>query len=117
MKVLVDAQLPRRLSRWLESAGHEAMHTLDLPEGNRTPDSEICAIADRDGRAVITKDDDFVYSHLVANTPVKLLLISTGNMGNADLLALVETHIGHIAQAFTDHHFVELTRTGVLLHE
>jgi hypothetical protein len=34
MKFLVDAQLPRRLIPRLQEAGHEAIHTLDLPLGN-----------------------------------------------------------------------------------
>ena len=41
MKFLVDAQLPRRLVYRLQEAGHEAIHTLDLPLGNRTPDRVI----------------------------------------------------------------------------
>jgi predicted nuclease of predicted toxin-antitoxin system len=31
MKFLVDAQLPRRFCGWLTEAGHDALHTLDLP--------------------------------------------------------------------------------------
>jgi predicted nuclease of predicted toxin-antitoxin system len=41
MKFLVDAQLPRRLVRRLRDAGHEALHTLDLPLGNRTTDDAV----------------------------------------------------------------------------
>lgn len=41
MKFLVDAQLPRRLAGRLREAGHEAIHTLDLPLGNRTTDTLI----------------------------------------------------------------------------
>jgi len=40
MKFLVDAQLPRRLAYRLQDAGHDAVHTLDLPLANRTPDGE-----------------------------------------------------------------------------
>lgn len=60
MKFLVDAQLPRRLSRWLQELGHDARHTLDLPLGNCTPDAEVVRIADVEARIVITKDADFV---------------------------------------------------------
>jgi predicted nuclease of predicted toxin-antitoxin system len=41
MKFLVDAQLPVRLARFLQNAGHDAIHTLDLPEHNATPDAVI----------------------------------------------------------------------------
>ena len=39
MKFLVDAQLPRRLADYLRAAGHDAVHTLDLPNANRTTES------------------------------------------------------------------------------
>ncbi|WP_300970662.1 DUF5615 family PIN-like protein [Thiocapsa sp.] len=32
MRFIVDAQLPRRLARWLNARGHDVLHTLDLPE-------------------------------------------------------------------------------------
>ncbi len=38
MRFLVDAQLPRRFANWLNEAGHDALHTLDLPRKNLTPD-------------------------------------------------------------------------------
>jgi predicted nuclease of predicted toxin-antitoxin system len=34
MRYLVDAQLPRRLALRLRDAGYDALHTLDLPDGN-----------------------------------------------------------------------------------
>lgn len=34
MRFLIDAQLPRRLARWLAALGHDAVHTLDLPNGS-----------------------------------------------------------------------------------
>jgi hypothetical protein len=33
--------LPRRLARLWGQLGHDAIHTLDLPEQNRTPDETI----------------------------------------------------------------------------
>ncbi len=45
MKFLVDAQLPVRLARFLISAGHDVLHTTDLPDGNRTTDGRIAALA------------------------------------------------------------------------
>jgi predicted nuclease of predicted toxin-antitoxin system len=32
MKFMVDAQLPRKFVIWLSEAGHDALHTLDLPK-------------------------------------------------------------------------------------
>ncbi len=56
MKFLVDAQLPTRLTQQLAAAGHDAVHTSELPNGNRTPDAEIAALADAEDRVVVTKD-------------------------------------------------------------
>ena len=102
MRFLVDAQLPRRLATWFRSAGHDARHTLDLAQGNRTPDSVLVSIAQREDRIVVTKDDDFVQSHLLANQPEKLLLIATGNISNIALETLLATNMPAIERAFGD---------------
>ena len=56
MRFLVDAQLPRRMALRLLDSGHEALHTLDLPLGNRTSDNEIIQLAESENRIVVTKD-------------------------------------------------------------
>src|SRR5574337_519848 len=89
MRFLVDAHLPRRIARRLQAAGHDVLHTLDLPDGNRTTDAEINAISLREQRVVVTKDADFVNSFLLKHQPYKLLLISTGNIKNADFESLL----------------------------
>lgn len=61
MKFLIDAQLPRRFCSWLAAAGHDATHTLDLPQRNRTTDSEILDLAEQENRIVVTKDDDSIF--------------------------------------------------------
>ena len=78
MKFLVDAQLPRRLAQFLGSAQHHALHTLDLPDGNATSDSELSHICAREQRVLVTKDLDFAYSFLLKREPPLLLLISGG---------------------------------------
>lgn len=59
MKFIVDAQLPSRLSEWLCDKGHDSVHTLDLPEKNRTVDHFIADFADENDRIVVSKDADF----------------------------------------------------------
>lgn len=66
MRFLVDAQLPASVARLLRDAGHDAVHTSELADGNRTTDAELCRIADGDGRVVVSKDRDFRDSHLLA---------------------------------------------------
>ncbi len=41
MKFLIDAQLPKKLSGFLNEKGLESIHTLDMPSRNYTTDSEI----------------------------------------------------------------------------
>ena len=116
MNFLVDAHLPRRLAVRLRAAGHDALHTLDLPDRNRTNDQEILALAGRENRVVVTKDADFVNSHAVMRQPRKLLLISTGNITNAELEALVLPNLAAIVQALSTHDFIEVTRTMLVIH-
>ena len=116
MNFLVDAQLPRRLARRLQEAGHDALHTLDLPAGNRTTDSEINTLSLRESRVVITKDADFVNSYLVTGQPYKLLVISTGNITNAELEALFVPNIALIVTALQANTYLELTRTTLIIH-
>ncbi len=71
MNFLVDAQLPRRMTAWLTAAGCDARHTLDLPAGNRTADDQINDVADQEQRVVVTKDADFVDSHVLQRRPAK----------------------------------------------
>ncbi len=99
MRFVVDAQLPRRFCTWLTAAGHDALHTFDLPEGNRSTDSALLEIAGRENRIVVTKDDDFVQTYLVISRPQRLLLVSTGNISNAALEVLVGTNLEAIVRA------------------
>ena len=115
MNFLIDAQLPRSLARKLREAGHDALHTLDLPAGNRTPDSEVNAIARRDDRVVITKDADFVNSFLLFGQPGKLVLVSTGNITNAELESLLLPNISAIVAALQTTSYVEVTRTALIV--
>ena len=65
---------------------------------------------------MITKDTDFTNSFLLSNKPHKLLLITTGNIGNADLENLFVTQIPLIAEAFESYDYLELTRTDLIFH-
>ena len=102
---------------WLEAAGHDALHTLDLPGRNRTADEEVVAVAARDGRIVVTKDDDFVESFLVRGKPDRLLLVTTGNIANAELETLMRMNLDTLVRAFETARFVELGRSELLIHE
>lgn len=117
MKLLVDAQLPHRLAERLNELGHQAIHTLDLPAGNRTTDQEVNRFADETLRIVVTKDRDFLDSHLISGTPCRLLWVKTGNISNNALLTLFEQTLVLLEAAFQQADCVELTQSGLLLHQ
>ncbi len=117
MKFIVDAQLPRRLCTWLNDAGYNAKHTLDLPLANRTSDNDIVDLAEREGRVVVTKDDDFVQSYLINGRPSKLLLIATGNINNIELEKIIRTNLKSIDDAFEENQFIEVNRDMIVIHE
>jgi predicted nuclease of predicted toxin-antitoxin system len=116
MRFLVDAQLPRRIARRLGELGYDAIHTLDLPSANLTPDAAIIAIAESEDRIVVTKDADFVHSFLLHRRPPKLLLVSTGNISNSQLEALLLPAVPAIIDAFASASFVELSRASLIIH-
>lgn len=116
MKFLVDAHLPRRLALFLQQAGYDAIHTLDLVRSDRTPDALINQVSLAEQRIVITKDADFVDSFWLRQEPWKLLLVSTGNIRNTDLLALFQANLDHITDGFASFDFIEISRTTVIFH-
>lgn len=116
MKFLVDAQLPKRFANWLNEAGHDALHTLDLPSKNLTPDHEVVVHARQGGRIVVSKDADFVQSFMISGEP-RLLLISTGNITNLELEKVLRANLSGIETAFASSRFVEITRDALVVHE
>jgi predicted nuclease of predicted toxin-antitoxin system len=116
MKFLVDAHLPRHLSLQLIDLGYDSVHTLDLPNGNRTSDKQINEVSENQQRVVITKDADFVDSFLIAKKPYKLLLVSTGNISNRELKALFVKNLPAMISALQEYDYVELTRTTLIEH-
>lgn len=116
MKFLIDAHLPGRLVAYLVEHGHDALHVSALPHGFETSDAEIAAWADADGSVVISKDADFVNSHRVSGVPARLLAIRTGNISNAELIAIFDTLLDEIARAFGAASYVELHRSVLVVN-
>ena len=117
MKFLVDAQLPKRLVRYLQSKGYDAIHTQDLPQGNATSDTDINAISLQEKRIVVTKDADFVQSFLLQQVPYKLLLIATGNIKNAELENVFEKSLDRLTEIFDNYSYLELGRDAIIIHQ
>ena len=111
MHWLIDAQVPARLARLLRERGEDAIHTRDLPDGNRSTDATLLAVAERDDRIIVTKDADFAISFRLQGRPRRLLLIATGNIANPALEALFLAALPDILAAFGGHGLVELHAT------
>ncbi len=108
MKFLIDAHLPPSLRGVFQRAGHDAIHTQDMPDRNASSDGSLNEISMTETRVVVTKDTDFYYSHLLHGRPWKLVLVRTGNMGLKATLQMFETHLPAIETALRDSTLVEL---------
>ena len=97
------------------AAGCDAVHTLDLPDVNRTTDAQVRDVADRDDRVVVTKDVDFVDSHLLTGRPAKLLLVSTRNISNRALEVLMVPLLPDLVLEFGAHAFLKLGPSGIVV--
>jgi predicted nuclease of predicted toxin-antitoxin system len=117
MKFIVDAQLPRRLARFIQDSGYDAIHTLDLSQQNATPDSNINALSVAQERIVITKDSDFVDSFLTIQQPYKLLLITTGNIKNSELEILFATYLPNIIDLLSQYSYIEINHDTIIIHQ
>jgi predicted nuclease of predicted toxin-antitoxin system len=116
VRVLVDAHLPKRLSDFFSAHEIESKHTLDLPEKNATPDSEIMRIADDENRIVISKDSDFLDNHILDGSPEKLLIVSTGNINNENLIRLFEKNLETLTSLFEENSVIEINEEEIRVH-
>jgi predicted nuclease of predicted toxin-antitoxin system len=57
-----------------------------------------------------------VDSFWLRQEPWKLLLVSTGNIRNAELIALFQANLEPITDGFDIFDFIEISRTNVIFH-
>jgi len=114
MKFIIDAQLPYGIASFLRDKGFDAIHTNDLPDKERTKDSQIRDIATTENRIVVTKDYDFVDSYVVKKIPEKLLIITTGNIKNQQMFDLWRNNWELIIHLFETCNLVELSNNDVI---
>jgi len=115
MKFILDAHLPRKLSDFLVWKGHDAIHTLDMPNKNRTKDSEINQLSMDEKRVLISKDLDFIESLLISDKPYKLIYLTTGNISNKALLELFAQNIEQIVKEIGNNRLIEITDTKIVV--
>lgn len=117
MKLIIDAQLPLLLNSVLNQLGYNSIHVESLINGDESSDTEIINYAEEHNLIVVTKDSDFFHSHSLLNKPEKLLLVSTGNIKNKELLDLFRKNHLKINELFNTVHFVEISIRGIASHE
>ena len=117
MKFLVDAQLPYKLANYIKEHDFDTIHTDDMLNHERTTDSEIGKLSDKEERIVVTKDLDFFDSYILKSSPKKLLWISTGNIKNKVLIKLFEKNFKEIIKLFRSYNLVELNNEEIIGYE
>ena len=88
-----------------------------MPEQNLTADLFIADFADNENRTVITKDSDFLKLRILQNKPKKLLMITTGNIVNKDLLVLFEQNFKTAMKLFNSYDVAEMNNFFVIGHD
>lgn len=117
MKLLIDAQLPLLLNTILNELGHNSIHVDSLINGDESSDTEIINYAEKHELIVVTKDSDFFHSHSLQNKPTKLLLVSTGNIKNKQLLDFFRRNHLQLSELFETVNFIEINCNGIASHE
>lgn len=105
-----------RLAKFLSSINVDSKHTLGLPEKNATADYEIIKLADQEDRIVVSKDSDFLDNYILEGRPQKLLIVSTGNISNSNLIQLFEQNIKTLKSLFEDNTVIEIDEEEIQVH-
>ena len=114
MRFIVDAHLPIKLSELLVEHNYDSIHTSQLPNANSTSDKEIIELSLKESRIVISKDSDFYNRYLRKSEPYKLILISTGNISNKNLLDLINKNLKKISEEIELNFVLEITATSII---
>lgn len=113
MKFLIDANLPAVLADILIQLGHEASHTITLPDGNATQDEVIIKIIG--DRTIVSKDSDFYQSFLVKRIPRKLIFVKVGNMRGKVLLSLFRKQAKKMIDLLSQYDCLELHHDKIIV--
>ena len=117
MKFLIDAQLPKKLCQLFKWKGYDALHTLDLPNKNRTKDSEINQISIDQKRVLINKDLDFIESLLISKINHINLFMYLLEILNKRLLEIFVKNFDKIIEVIKTNRLIELTDTNIIVRD
>ncbi|MFU2486080.1 DUF5615 family PIN-like protein [Thauera sp. WH-1] len=99
MKLLVDAQLPVALARWLAECGFEASHVNDVGLESAS-DTAIRTYARAGSLAIVTKDEDFrMLADQFGQVPPQVVWVRLGNCRKPALLAAFESVLAPLRSA------------------
>lgn len=99
MKFLVDNPLVAALARWLAARGLDACHVSDVGL-EEASDQCIWDYAVAQGRALISKDEDFL--HLATRSEFALIWVRLGNCRKQALLAAFDALLLHLLTALAE---------------
>ena len=99
MRFLVDNQLPIQLARFLLGRGHDAVHVAEVGL-DEASDKEVWELATREGRVVVSKDEDFFFLAHRPEDQGALLWIRLGNCRKAALVEAFEGALDKVVAAF-----------------
>ncbi len=117
MNFFVDAQLPKSLSDFLKSKGHDSIHTIELADANKTNRfNYYWYLSKNEKRIVISKDSDFLESFLLHGFPEKLILIKTGNISNLSLIIIFENNLNKLCSLLEESSLIEINKTEIIVH-
>ncbi len=100
MKIICDVHIARKVARFFEEEGIEAIHINDILDSWYTKDKDIANYADQNGYVVVSKDSDFKTSHLLKGSPKKLLRINLGNISTKRLITILKENLELLREKF-----------------
>lgn len=106
--------MPKKLRNFFIEKGLESIHTMDLPNRNATPDSEIIEFSVREKYIVVTKDTDFWDIYKQKAEPYKLVYLTVGNFSTQDLIQLFENNLSSILEALLVSDVIEITPKNII---
>ena len=101
VRVLLDENLSERLVPALMDVFPEVVHVRTLGLGG-AHDAAIWDHAIRDGRLLVTKDEDFIAMSVVRGAPPKVVWLNIGNVSTVATAALLRAE-ATVIEAFAAH--------------
>ena len=89
MRFLIDTNLPKALSHWINSKGHSSEHVLDLNLA-QAKDNVVWRRAQATDAVIVSKDEDFADLVRRSTEGPQVVWLRTGNGTRRDLLLFLE---------------------------